>query len=101
MSGRERSAKENIEAASLDGAVHSSSDENSTLHTNGGDTPPPPYLDPSTSSSSTDQVFSFSMDLDGLTPSQKAEKRKAEGNDKFKAGSYGVSSATETLAAEN
>ena len=34
--------------------------------------------------------FAYSVDLNGLTPSQRAERAKAEGNSKFKAGQFQV-----------
>ena len=92
MSGKERSYERTNLAQPA--RICSSSDDNSAHQNNNsnGGTPPPPYPQQSTSASiNVDQIFSSFMDLDELTVSQKAEKRKAEGNDKFKAGSYGVS----------
>lgn len=48
-----------------------------------------PQASPSTSLGA---QFTFSMDLDGRTPSQRAEQRKAEGNVKFKEKMYGAAS---------
>jgi len=107
-----RRAQEGAAAASAAGAAaangptnghhhDSSSDDEEHVATNGNTSTSSPAPNGTDSPSTSIPSFNFNLDSDaGMTPSQRAEKYKTDGNAKFKAGEYQASADLYSKAIE-